>query len=79
MIYNDTSKINFNIGMLWLLLSIVTAGWLITYTTSSSEIRTLRGQVLVVAQSVNRQTEINKRLLEVIKLHQTELEKLSQQ
>ncbi len=74
----DTSKINFNVGMLWLLLSIVIAGWVITYTNLSSEINTLREQTLVIAQAANKQKEINKQLLEVVTIHQNELEKLAQ-
>jgi uncharacterized membrane protein len=74
----NTDRLNFHIGLLWVIVLIITISWVISISILKSEVDTLRGQVLVVAQAVNRQTEINKKLLEVIELQQDELEKLSQ-
>ena len=75
---NKLAKFKRECGLMLILHTILYFGLLLVVNNNRIEINTLRGQVLVVAEAANNQTEINKRLLEVIKLHQTELEKLAQ-
>lgn len=78
---NDTKidKVAFNVGLLWITVLIVVIAWVVSMFIMKSEIDTLRGQVLVVAEAANKQTEINRKLLEVIELQQNELNELSPQ
>ena len=76
---NELAKFKRECGIMVILIAILYFGLLLVVNNNRNEINTLRGQVLVVAEAANKQTEVNKKLLEVIMLQQTKLDELRSQ
>jgi hypothetical protein len=77
---NELTKFKRECGIMVILITILYFGLLLVVNNNNrNEINILRGQVLIVAEAANKQTEINRKLLEVIELQQNELNELSPQ